>query len=149
MSYKNGISIPFTLSQPKFHLAKWIGKDVFVRPNIFWPTLTGREAKVKVKKELTEDKFDHVRCQESSWTRIFTVAEVQCVLVGCCELVFVCVSFLLSHSIVSESVKYFWVWYARVFLLVWLDSHERMCSLRDHCSVREDSLLKKSSLEAN
>ena len=136
-------------SQPELHFSKWVGNDVLVRPNIFWATLTRRKAEVKVKKDSTEDDFDHIGRQKSSRTRIFAVAEMQCVQVSRRESVFVCMSFLLPHSIVSKSVKDLWIGYARVSLLVSLDGHKRMCSLGDDGSVGEGSLLKESSLEAD
>lgn len=71
--------------------------------------MTRRKAEVEVKKESTEDEFDHVERQESSGTWIFAVAEVQCVRVGRRELVFICMSFLLPYSIVSEPVKELWI----------------------------------------
>ena len=89
-----------------------------MHPEIFRTTLTRREAEVKVKKESTENEFNHIGRQESSGTRIFTVAEVQCVRVGRRELMFVCVSFSLPHSIVAETVEDLRIWYAWVFLLV-------------------------------
>ena len=58
-------------------------------------------------------------------------------------------SFLLAHSVVSESIEDFWIWYAWIVLLVRLDGHERVRTFGDEGAVGEGPLLKESSLEAN
>ena len=58
-------------------------------------------------------------------------------------------SFLLPHAIVAEPVKDLGVGYARVFMLVGLDGHERVRAFGDTGSVGEGALFEESSLEAD
>lgn len=62
----SGMLIPSTLVQPVLYFAKWIGKDILVRSNVFWIILARRETEVKIKKESSEDKLNHIGCQKSS-----------------------------------------------------------------------------------
>lgn len=49
-------------------------------------------------------------------------------------------SFLLAHSVVSESVEDFGIWYAWIVLLVRLDGHGRVRAFGDEGAVGEGLL---------